>query len=103
MRSVAFTRGFEGEDALTGRRGGREFEINFRIVFLFEFDAFDFFEGLDAGLYLRGFGGFSAEAFDESLGFFDFPSLILGGPAQGFTALAGGFFEIGIISVVNLE
>ena len=53
----------------------REFEVDDGFVFG-DLDALDFFEFLDAGLNLFGFGGLGAEAIDEGFELLDFVVLV---------------------------
>ena len=67
---------FGFDDHLSRTRGRGKPDVHRRIVFLFDFDAFDLVELFDARLHLVRFGRLVAEFFDEFFGLFDHPLLV---------------------------
>ena len=63
--TIGFAHIFADNRIVSATAGGREFQAQRGVVFIVHFDAVYLFQLLDTALYLYGFGGFVAEAFDE--------------------------------------
>ena len=99
LRPIALGEPFGFDNHAAGGRRLREFEVDDRL-FLWNLDALDFVEFLNAGLDLLGLGGLRAEAIDKGFEVLDLIALIFVGSQQLRAALV---FLREVFGVVALE